>query len=73
MFDYDISQAVTEVLIQANSDRQPLLLDTSSIESDYQDTELSIQTMSVKYMYEVYPGFAEGKARAIAHLKSGYH
>lgn len=78
LFACDISQAVTKILIQANSDGQPLVLDTSYIECDYRgdgfsvSTTTPVPTMSVKSLYKVYSGFAEGKIRTAAHVKSGY-
>ena len=69
LFFYDdISQVVIDILLQENSERQPLTLGTSHIGDRYEHTDISIPTIEIQSLYDVSSGFAEGKTPAKAHI-----
>lgn len=63
-FAHNASQAIMNILIQANSEDHPLILDTSYTELDKLAEEFFIPTIAAKALYNVSSGFARGKTRA---------
>lgn len=60
MFGLELVQPVLDVLLRANLESQPVAVGASSINGE---TDVSIPTSDVKSIYEISPGFAEGKVQ----------
>lgn len=60
LIGYEMSQAVIDVLVEANSENQPLVLDTSYRENDYDITKFTDSTLDIQSLYGRSSVFAEG-------------